>query len=86
MKLNSAMLCNPLEEVAEIPIHPPFHTNYAEMTAGKTSKPNGLYYDLVAKLVSRSILLKQETHSKWKSFTLREKEWIIVGWALVYRR
>lgn len=78
--------CNPLEDVVEIPIHPLFHKNYTEMTAGTTSKSGGFCYDLVAKLVSRSILLKQEIHSKWKSIVLRENEWIVVGWALVYRR
>ena len=78
--------CDPLDDVVEIPIHPAFHTNYTEMTAGKTNKSGGTYYDHIAKLVSRSILLKQEIHLKWKSVVLRENEWIIVGWALVYRR
>jgi hypothetical protein len=53
--LNTAISCNPLEAVVEILIHPPFHTNYTEMTTGKTSKSGDLYYDLVAKLVARSI-------------------------------
>jgi hypothetical protein len=82
-KPNSAISRDPLEEFVEIPIHPTFHTYYTEMTAEKTGS---IYYDQIAKLVSRSITLKQEIHSKWKSITLREHDWFIVGWALVYRR
>jgi len=85
-KPNSAMPCDPLDHVVEVPVHPPFHTNYTEMTAGKTSKSSGFCYDLVSRLVSRSIIQKQGINSKWKSIVLREDDWIIVGWALVYRR
>lgn len=82
-KTNGAVSCDPFEDVAEIPIHTSFHRNYAEITAAKSG---GFYYDEITKLVSRSITLKQEIHSKLRSITLRENEWIVVGWALVYRR
>lgn len=83
---NSVVSYNPLEDVVEIPIHPPFLAKCTEITTGKTSKSGGFYYDPISKLVSRSILLKQQISSKWKSIVLRENEWIVVGWALVYRR
>lgn len=82
-KPNSAMPCDPLEDVVEVPVHPTFHTKYTEMTA---EKPSNFCYDLVAKLVSKSIVQKQGINSKWKSIVLREDGWVVVGWALVYRR
>ena len=85
-KLNAVISGDPLEELIEIPIHPPFLTNYMEMTTGKMSKSGGICYEHISKLVSRSLLLKQGCHSKWKSVTLRDNEWVIVGWALIYRR
>ena len=85
-KPNDALSRDPLELVVEIPIHPSFHRNYTEMTTGKTNEPDAIYYNKVSKLVSKSIILKQQIRSKWKSVTLREDKWIMVGWALVYRR
>ena len=85
-KLSTVMPNDPLEQVAEIPIHPPFLAKYMEMTAGEPSTSGGISYDGIFKLVSRSIYLKQGIHSKWKTITLRENEWVIVGWALIYRR
>ena len=85
-KPNTVLSGDPLEEVVEIPIHPAFLTNYMEMTTGKTNKSGGTCYDQVSDLVQRSFLLRQGIHSKWKSVTLRDDEWIIVGSALVYRR